>query len=113
MKSALLNSTKRLQDEQGKEYLPFEQGAGRLQVDKAIQTSTLISPATLSFGELEKGEHVVEKEVTISIENISKSQKDYTIDPPIGEIDGISWEFEERVTVNGQSKKGIYTHSDH
>ncbi|WP_281284315.1 S8 family serine peptidase [Shouchella miscanthi] len=107
VKSALLNSTKRLQDEQGKEYLPFEQGAGRLQVDKAIQTSTLISPATLSFGELEKGEHVVEKEVTISIENISKSQKDYTIDPPIGEVDGISWEFEEKVTVNGQSKKAF------
>ncbi|WP_099304495.1 S8 family serine peptidase [Bacillus sp. Marseille-P3800] len=107
VKAALMNTTKRLQDEQGNDYLPFEQGTGRLQVDEAVNTESLISPATLSFGAMKKGNSTLTRELVIDIENLSDHAKDYTIDPPIGELDGVTWEMVEGVKVEAQSTQAV------
>src|SRR5690606_1620425 len=44
LKGALTGSTK------GGKYTPFEQGSGRIQVDKAIRQTVIAEPVSLSFG---------------------------------------------------------------
>ncbi|MER6153341.1 S8 family peptidase [Streptomyces hirsutus] len=57
LKGALTGSTK------GGAYTPFEQGSGRVQVDKAIQQTVIADPASVSFG-LQQWPHTDDKPVT-------------------------------------------------
>lgn len=107
VKAALMNSTKRLKNEQGMEYLPHEQGAGRLQVDKALEAKTLVYPSSLTFGAWSNNAAQTSKTLSITIENTSDRVNSYTIDPPIGELDGVNWESVEDVTVAPNKKQEI------
>ncbi|CAM5481777.1 hypothetical protein SVIOM74S_06653 [Streptomyces violarus] len=57
LKGALTGSTK------GGKYTPFEQGSGRIQVDKAIKQSVIANPSTVSFG-VQQWPHTDDKPVT-------------------------------------------------
>ncbi|MFI2423809.1 S8 family peptidase [Streptomyces sp. NPDC018955] len=57
LKGALTGSTK------GGAYTPFEQGSGRVQVDKAIKQTVIADPVSLSFG-VQQWPHTDDKPVT-------------------------------------------------
>ncbi|MGW0473943.1 S8 family peptidase [Streptomyces coeruleorubidus] len=57
LKGALTGSTK------GGKYTPFEQGSGRIQVDKAIKQSVIANPSSVSFG-VQQWPHTDDKPVT-------------------------------------------------
>nr|WP_052310344.1 S8 family peptidase [Streptomyces viridochromogenes] len=57
LKGALTGSTK------GGKYTPFEQGSGRIQVDKAIKQSVIAEPGSVSFG-VQQWPHTDDKPVT-------------------------------------------------
>ncbi|WP_425276487.1 S8 family peptidase [Streptomyces swartbergensis] len=57
LKGALTGSTK------GGKYTPFQQGSGRIQVDKAIEQSVIANPSSVSFG-VQQWPHTDDKPVT-------------------------------------------------
>lgn len=78
IKSALMNTAKQIVQSNGLPYKPFEQGAGRVQLVDAVQATTLIHPATLSFGKIIKGNaHPVHKG-KITIENVGNQATHYS-----------------------------------
>ncbi|GAF16806.1 LOW QUALITY PROTEIN: subtilase family domain protein [Bacillus sp. JCM 19046] len=107
IKAALMNSTKRLKNEQGVEYLPHEQGAGRLQVDKALEATTLVYPSSLTFGAWSGKAAQTRRTLSVTIENTSDQENRFTIDPPIGELDGVNWESVEDVTIPPMQKREV------
>lgn len=107
IKASLMNTAKRLRDEEGNEYLPHEQGAGRIQLQEAINAKSLVYPASISFGKWSKNDRRNIKEVTVTVENVGDRKKTYYITPPVGEIDGIQWKVPFSFALEPGEKKTI------
>ncbi|WP_306970616.1 S8 family peptidase [Streptomyces afghaniensis] len=72
LKGALTGSTK------GGAYTPFQQGSGRIQVDKAIKQSVIADPASVSFG-VQQWPHTDDKPVTKELTYRNLGTKDVTL----------------------------------
>ncbi|WP_399029411.1 S8 family peptidase [Streptomyces sp. 15-116A] len=72
LKAALTASTK------GGKYTPFEQGSGRIQVDKAIKQTVIADPVSLSFG-VQQWPHTDDKPVTKELTYRNLGTKDVTL----------------------------------
>jgi subtilisin family serine protease len=72
LKGALTGSTK------GGKYTPFQQGTGRIQVDKAIKQSVIGDPASVSFG-VQQWPHTDDKPVTKELTYRNLGTKDVTL----------------------------------
>ncbi|MFJ8788053.1 S8 family peptidase [Streptomyces sp. NPDC102462] len=73
LKGALTGSTK------GGKYTPFQQGSGRIQVDKAIKQSVIAEPVSLSFG-TQQWPHTDDQPVTKQLTYRNLGDKDVTLD---------------------------------
>src|SRR5699024_376074 len=83
---------------------PTEQGAGLLNIQRAIDTTTIIHDAALTFGKLTK--QMKEKTVELAIENIGTETETYRMQEP-KKILGLSWTFPNSVTVEPGMKKTV------
>ncbi|MEU7472241.1 S8 family serine peptidase [Streptomyces sp. NPDC044984] len=72
LKGALTGSTK------GGKYTPFEQGSGRVQVDKAIQQTVIADPVSLSFG-VQQWPHTDDTPVTKQLTYRNLGTQDVTL----------------------------------
>ena len=72
LKGALTGSTK------GGKYTPFEQGSGRVQVDKAIGQTVIAEPVSLSFG-VQQWPHTDDKPVTKALTYRNLGTQDVTL----------------------------------
>ncbi|MEU3376881.1 S8 family peptidase [Streptomyces caelestis] len=72
LKGALTGSTK------GGKYTPFQQGTGRIQVDKAIKQSVIGDPASVSFG-VQQWPHTDDKPVSKELTYRNLGTKDVTL----------------------------------
>ncbi len=72
LKAALTASTK------GGKYTPFEQGSGRVQVDKAIAQTVVAEPVSLSFG-VQQWPHADDKPVTKKLTYRNLGTEDVTL----------------------------------
>ncbi len=72
LKGALTGSAK------GGKYNPFEQGAGRIQVDKAIKQTVIADPVSVSFG-TQQWPHTDDKPVTRKLTYRNLGTKDVTL----------------------------------
>ncbi|MFE6161435.1 S8 family serine peptidase [Streptomyces sp. NPDC056486] len=74
LKGALTSSTK------GGKYTPFQQGSGRIQVDKAIKQTVVADPTSVSFG-LQQWPHTDDKPVTdkVTYKNLGKTDVTLTL----------------------------------
>ncbi|MDF3146378.1 MULTISPECIES: S8 family peptidase [unclassified Streptomyces] len=72
LKGALTASTK------GGKYTPFEQGSGRIQVDKAIKQTVIADPVSVSFG-VQQWPHTDDKPVTEGLTYRNLGTKDVTL----------------------------------
>ncbi|MGE8207044.1 S8 family serine peptidase [Heyndrickxia sp. NPDC080065] len=80
IKAAMMNTATPLYNEKGERYKVYEQGAGRINIDKAIKTETLVLPGSLSFGIL--SEKYDENKKDVMIKNISNQTKHYYFQTP-------------------------------
>jgi subtilisin family serine protease len=58
---------------------PYQQGAGRLRVDKAATTSALILPTSLSLGRVEDTQAVWTRQQSITFQSVSSEVTTYTL----------------------------------
>ncbi|MGW0612854.1 S8 family peptidase [Streptomyces sp. NPDC002788] len=72
LKGALTGSTK------GGKYTPYQQGSGRIQVDKAIEQSVIAEPVSVSFG-VQQWPHADDKPVTKELTYRNLGTKDVTL----------------------------------
>ncbi|MEH7155366.1 S8 family serine peptidase [Neobacillus drentensis] len=70
-------------------YRTYEQGAGRIQVDEAIKTTTLVTPSSLRFGKFTEQSDV--HKVYLHVENKSSTHRQrYSFRVP-PQVDGLDW----------------------
>ncbi|MEG8276843.1 S8 family peptidase [Streptomyces sp. AHA2] len=72
LKGALTGSTK------GGKYTPFQQGSGRIQVDKAVKQTVIAEPVSVSFG-IQQWPHTDDKPVTKELTYRNLGTKDVTL----------------------------------
>ncbi|MCA1032107.1 S8 family serine peptidase [Bacillus timonensis] len=82
IKAALMNTAKKLTDEDGITYNTNEQGAGRIQIEEAIHTETLIYPSSLPFGLVFHQQARTKREVKVEVENIGRKEKKFSFEIP-------------------------------
>ncbi|WP_227937037.1 S8 family serine peptidase [Alkalihalobacillus deserti] len=107
IKAALMNTAKQLVKEDGEPYYPYEQGAGRLQVDKAVQAKTLAYPGSLTFGKYTKEDPREKRTVTFTIENHDEHTRTYHVKPPFEAPDGLQWEVPFSTTIKPGEKAKV------
>ncbi|WP_276541017.1 S8 family serine peptidase [Salipaludibacillus agaradhaerens] len=107
VKAALMNTAKPLKDKKGKSHPPHVQGTGRIQIDEALSTETLVYPGQVSFGQWLRTDSRLEKHVTLTIENLSDKRKKYTVEPPFEAPDGIQWKVPFSTYVEPGEKKDV------
>ncbi len=107
VKAAIMNSAKPLHDKTGKRYSPHEQGTGRIQIEKAIQSETLVSPGTIAFGKWTREQQRQTKEIEITIKNTSTKTKTFHVKPPFIVLDGIQWKVPFAITLKPNQAKVV------
>lgn len=106
VKAALMNTAKQLTDEKGKTLSPHIQGAGRIQVDKAVAAETLIYPSSLTFGLFHKKERRLEKKMKLTIDNQSNKTQTYHFNLPKRE-EGLQWEMPFSFSLKPEETKTV------
>ncbi len=91
VKASLMNTAAPI-GEDGKLYLPYEQGAGRLRADQAVQAKTLVMPGSIRFGRLKEFEGKRRQKVELQIENHGTETSRYTFRTPPFQA-GLEWEL--------------------
>ena len=104
IKAALMNTAKPIGPNSHALYRTYEQGAGRIQVDEAIQTASLVTPSSLRFGKYsnENDSH----KALIKIENTSEKTQRYSFRIPY-QVEGVSWRFPLSFTLSPKESKEI------
>lgn len=81
IKAALMNTAVELTDPYtGDSYPHNTQGAGSIRVDKAIETKTLVTPGSYSFGVFNKAKGKQVEQFRFTVKNLSNKKIRYTID---------------------------------
>ncbi|WP_078378615.1 S8 family serine peptidase [Sutcliffiella halmapala] len=104
IKAALMNTTKPLVNEDGDSYSVLEQGTGRIQLENAVKTNSLVYPGTLNFGMLEKKDPRTQKEIEVVVENVSGKEVKYKFKTPKANK-GIQWKVPISFTLSPNEKK--------
>ncbi|TWD99478.1 minor extracellular serine protease Vpr [Neobacillus bataviensis] len=104
IKAALMNTAKPIGPNSNALYRTYEQGAGRIQVDDAIQTTSLVSPSSLRFGKYteENNSH----KAILKIENTGEKTQRYSFKIPY-RVEGVSWRFPLSFTLGSRESKEI------
>lgn len=106
IKAALMNTAQSLANLQGQAYRTFEQGAGRIQIAKAINAESLVTPASLQFGKFQLADRLHRHQTTITVENKSNQQKHYYFSIP-KKTTGIQWKMPKSFTLQPGEKKKL------
>ncbi|PCH49569.1 MAG: hypothetical protein COC17_08010, partial [Hyphomicrobiales bacterium] len=90
LKAMVLGTAKSISDKEDVNYPISQQGAGRVQVGKAVEAKVIASPATLSLGEQQiESRKMIRKKITLK--NISSEEQVLTMNSAT----------DERLTVSG------------
>lgn len=110
VKAALMNTAKPLQNDQGQAYIPYEQGAGRIQVDKAIAATVLAYPASLAFGSIDPSTTAKTKSsLAVTLENKSAKPQKVSFHTPKYEK-GLNWGLPLSFNLGPKEKKNVPIH---
>ncbi|BAB07482.1 S8 family serine peptidase [Halalkalibacterium halodurans] len=112
VKAALMNTAKKLVDQEGVPHEIHEQGAGRIQVDKAVAATSLVYPGALSFGKWSKDDLREKRPVTLTIENHDTVKRTYHISPPFDVPDGVEWAVPFAITLKPGEAKEVTVEMD-
>lgn len=106
IKAALMNTALKVKDEIGNVYETYEQGAGRIQIEKAVKTKSLVIPSSLHFGKFKRKETGRVHKQYITIENISGVKQNYSFIIPKLE-NGIEWGLPRSFSLEPNEKKTV------
>ena len=107
IKAALMNTAKPITDHNGDYYSPHEQGTGRIQIEKALKTDTLVYPASISFGKWLREQSRHTKDVEITIKNTANKTNTYYVKPPFEVPDGVQWKVPFSITLKPNETKTV------
>ncbi|MCU9613304.1 S8 family serine peptidase [Caldibacillus lycopersici] len=105
IKAVLMNSSKPLVNKENERYQTYEQGAGRIQIEKALKANSIVEPGALVYGKA-KGSMFEERKRTVTVENISDQTVRYTFSTPL-RSDEISWDFPPPFYLKPKEKRTI------
>lgn len=83
---------------------PIVQGMGDIQIDKAINTETIIYNPLLSFGKMD--EYKETKTIDVTVENTTNEEQTYSFNIP-KKSKGFTWKLPQTFTLEGKEKKTI------
>nr|WP_238533112.1 S8 family serine peptidase [Bacillus methanolicus] len=106
IKSALMNTAKPLVNENGTQYRTFEQGAGRIQIEKAVKSESLVIPGSLQFGKFQLSDKMHEHKAVIEVQNVGSRTKNYSFSIP-KQTAGIRWEIPLSFRLEPREKKKL------
>lgn len=106
IKAALMNTAEPIVNLTDRPYRTYEQGAGRIQIEKAIKTESLVLPASLQFGKFKLAEKDHEHKQFVTIENVSNRTQRYSFSIPKNE-EGIGWEMPLSFKLEPKEKKRV------
>jgi minor extracellular serine protease Vpr len=101
-----MNTALQITDRDGREYRTFEQGAGRIQAEKAAAAETLVVPGSLQFGRFRFSERMPRHKAYIEVQNQSSLVKRYTFSIPKNE-NGLDWELPLAFELGPGEKKKV------
>lgn len=106
VKAALMNTAKSVKNRQNVTYKVYEQGAGRIQVDKAIEANVLITPGSIRFGKYKLVKEQNQYKAYITVKNVGDNMEKISFDFPKGKR-GISWRLPLSFTLKPGQKKNV------
>lgn len=106
IKAAIMNTAKDITDRDGKRYRTFEQGAGRIQLEEAINTESLIIPGSLQFGKFQLAENMHRHSARLTVKNTGPATKNYSFSIPKKE-QGIEWELPISFSLKPNEAKDV------
>ncbi|PLS18341.1 peptidase S8 [Bacillus sp. M6-12] len=106
IKSALMTTAKPLKKESGQAYHTFEQGAGRVDLIRAIKADTLVIPASLSFGMFTGIAGREERQVKIIVENSGNKTRRYSFKYP-PRTNGVKWRMPQDFLLKPGENKAV------
>ncbi|MFD2131508.1 S8 family serine peptidase [Pseudogracilibacillus auburnensis] len=101
---ALKTTAEQIKLKNGEFIDPIIQGAGLINIEKAILTDTIIDNPLLSFGKIQQ--HIDTRIINISIENLSDERRQFRFDIPKKEK-GLSWKLGQSFSIEPKTKKEI------
>jgi len=104
MIGALKTTAKPIRNEEDQSYDPVMQGTGKIQIEDAINTKTIIHDPLLSFGKIDPYKET--NTIEMKIENTTNEQQTYTFDIPKKE-EGLVWKLPQTFTVEKKETKTI------
>ncbi|WLR41644.1 S8 family serine peptidase [Bacillus carboniphilus] len=111
VKAALMNSALPLTNQNGKKYAVYDQGAGRIQVDRAVDANVLIYPSSISFRQIRSDSTRKEKQFQLTIDNVSETKQVVTFQLP-EKKKGVQWKLPKKFVLNPQQKKKVLITAD-
>ena len=106
MKAAIMNTALVLIKSPGQPYKTFEQGAGRIQAEKALSTGSLVLPGSLVFGKITVKTWKTTQTRMLSVKNSSGKKQRYSFDAP-KLARGLNWQVLKCRLSLGQVRKGM------
>ncbi|MBS8265561.1 peptidase S8 [Mesobacillus boroniphilus] len=106
IKAAIMNTAKDITDRDGKRYRTFEQGAGRIQLEAAINSESLIVPGSLQFGKFQLAENMHRHSARLTVKNTGSATKNYSFLIPQKEK-GIEWELPMSFSLKPNEAKDV------
>jgi minor extracellular serine protease Vpr len=106
IKAAIMNTAKDITDRDGKRYRTFEQGAGRIQLEEAINTESLVIPGSLQFGKFQLAENMHRHSARLTVKNTGPATKNYSFSIPKKE-QGIEWELPMSFSLKPNEAKDV------
>lgn len=106
VKAALMNTAKPITDQKGRLYRTYEQGAGRIQLEEAIGTQSIATPASLQFGRFMLDQSLHEHKQYVTVENVSSHRITYSFKVPLREK-GIQWKLPLSFSLGPKEKRKI------
>jgi minor extracellular serine protease Vpr len=106
IKAALMNTAIPIVDGKNVPYKTYEQGAGRIRIPEAIQTDTLVKPASLQFGKFKLVERQHEHTQQLTFKNVSNRRMTYRFEVP-HQRDGIQFELPQSFSVDAGKEKTV------
>lgn len=101
---AIKTTAKSIQDEKNQPYDPIIQGTGEIQIEKAMNTKTIIHDPLLSFGKIDPYRKT--NTIEMEIENTTNEQQTYTFDIPKKQK-GLTWKLPQTFTLEKNEKKKL------
>ncbi|MGD6816536.1 S8 family serine peptidase [Metabacillus sp. 113a] len=106
IKAALMNTAKPLMDRHAALYEPIGQGAGRIDVWKAVNTEVLAVPGSLVFSQFSSGQRRSVHKARLNLINHSGKVQRFSFIYP-GRADGLTWRFPKTQYVQPRSSREV------